>query len=56
MICEADKSIIKCPHMDAGSSCLNPQSGCGFRKEESVKTTKKKEYVRKPRWYEQYYK
>lgn len=50
--CELDKDINKCPYYTEDGYCNNEEK-CSFQKEEIIET--KNLYVRKERWYEQYY-
>ena len=49
--CELDKDINNCPYYKE-EICMN-ENKCSFQKEEIVEA--KNPYVRKERWYEQYY-
>lgn len=51
--CELDKDINKCPYYIEDGHCNN-ESKCSFQKEEVEEV--RNQYVRKERWYEQYYK
>ncbi len=54
--CNLESDLSRCPYrvcVKDGSFCSNILPGCGFRKEEII--TEEPKYVRKERWYEQYY-
>jgi hypothetical protein len=51
--CELPKEVNQCPHYTEDGYCNN-ENKCSFQKED-VKEVKN-QYVRKERWYEQYYK
>lgn len=50
--CELDKELNKCPYYNDGF-CKN-EDKCSFQKRENTEV--RHSYVRKERWYEQYYK
>lgn len=58
MICTLEKSINSCPFYKAEEGkCSNANNNCAYRViEGSSSKYDKKQYVRKPRWYEVYYK
>lgn len=51
--CTLPKEINECPFYDKEKLLCNNQNSCSFQKKEEVKPSG---YVRKERWYEQYYK
>lgn len=50
-ICALDREIHTCPYLGEGQECLS-ENTCSMQEKEE----KKENYVRKPRWYDDYYK
>lgn len=54
--CKFNTAYNKCEYLNRDNDgCLAEKSECSFRWED-VKDPPKQPYVRKPRWYEKYYK
>ena len=55
-LCELAEDINRCPHyIRDKEGCEADHTSCGFFRESGKETKGKAEYMRKPRWYEQYY-
>ena len=54
--CVLSPDINKCPDYDGKGHCLGKTDGCGMLRLVGEKQVAKNEYVRKPRWFEKYYK
>ncbi|MDR7814654.1 hypothetical protein [Lacrimispora sp.] len=56
-LCRLAPDINQCPHYNADmGSCVSNNKVCGFFMESGVIKKEKTGYIRKQRWYEQYYK
>ena len=51
--CTLDRNLNNCPHFDGNNHCTNPETKCGMLR---IQDNTKKNYIRKERWYEKYYK
>ena len=49
MICALGKEINNCRFCGKNMECMNPESGCSYRKDVTVEE-------KEERWYEKYYK
>lgn len=58
MRCMLSKDINNCPFYNSEEAlCTNENSSCSFRvTDDKGQSIIKNHYVRKPRWYEKYYK
>ena len=50
-ICALDRELHTCPYLGESQECLS-ENTCSMQEKEE----KKENYVRKPRWYDDYYK
>lgn len=55
-LCVLSPDINKCPDYDGKGHCLGKTDGCGMLRLVDEKQVVKNEYVRKPRWFDKYYK
>lgn len=55
-VCALSPDINKCSDYDGNGHCLSETDGCGMLRLMDKKEEPKSEYVRKPRWFEKYYK
>jgi len=54
--CELEPVLNKCPHFDpVEQECDSDNECCGFYRMPSAESIPQ-QYLRQPRWYEQYYK
>jgi hypothetical protein len=54
-ICILSAEINRCQYFKGDKYCIAPNNSCGMLMIEN-NTKPKDKYIRKPRWYEQYYK